>query len=246
MSKLINLIWFFIRITDFIVFSLFMYLLSFAPKALISKTYINLFQKWCQCFIQALGIDLAIHQKFLHDLPKQYIVISNHPSAFEDIGMPSAFKAIFLAKSEVRTWFVLGRISEAAGTVYVKRDSKESRTQAMLGLGRLLETGHNIGLYPEGGCKGKRIHLPFYSGAFELSIKYNIPIVPVFLHYEAQDDFVWKNQSLVGKIWDLLHAKNKRANYYIHDALYPENFENKDELMQQTQALYIQWQQNYL
>ena len=55
-----------------------------------------------------------------------------------------------------------------------------------------VNAGQNIALYPEGGCKGRRLFHEFKSGAFEVSMRTGVPILPVFLHYEAQDDFEWQ------------------------------------------------------
>ena len=68
-----------------------------------------------------------LHQKNLKPLPKQYILVANHPSSFEDIGIPALFEVPPLAKMDERKWFLPGEISEAAGTMIVKRDNKESR-----------------------------------------------------------------------------------------------------------------------
>ena len=131
---------------DFILLTTFMYLLSFLPKSWLTKFYPKLFRFWCKSFVTALGIDLKLHQKNLHPIPKQYILIANHPSAFEDIGVPALFNVYSLAKIEVKNWFVFGRISHAAGTLYVHRESKESRNAAAQEIIDQLNTGKSIAL----------------------------------------------------------------------------------------------------
>ena len=211
------------------------------------KFYPKLFRFWCKSFVTALGIDLKLHQKNLHPIPKQYILIANHPSAFEDIGVPALFNVYSLAKIEVKNWFVFGRISHAAGTLYVHRESKESRNAAAQKIIDQLNTGKSIALYPEGGCKGRRIFETFRYGAFDISLKTGIPILPVFLHYEAQEDFEWTEpHTLIHKIWHFLTTKNNRANYYVYDALNPNDFSSKEEFMQHTHKLYLSWQSKYL
>ncbi len=70
--------------------------------------YYSLFRFWCRSFARALGVDLRLHQKNTRALPKHYILIANHPSAFEDIGIPALFPVHSLAKIEVRR-LVAGR-----------------------------------------------------------------------------------------------------------------------------------------
>jgi 1-acyl-sn-glycerol-3-phosphate acyltransferase len=71
------------------LFTLLMYLLSFLPQSLLKSFYFPLFRFWTRAFVRALGVDLRLHQKNLRPLPQQYILIANHPSAFEDIGIPA-------------------------------------------------------------------------------------------------------------------------------------------------------------
>ena len=93
-----------------------MYLLSWLPRVLLKGFYFPLFRFWSRSFVRALGIDLRVHQKNTRPLPEQYILIANHPSAFEDIGIPAVFPVHSLAKIEVRDWWLVGRISMASGS----------------------------------------------------------------------------------------------------------------------------------
>jgi 1-acyl-sn-glycerol-3-phosphate acyltransferase len=232
---------------DFIGFTMVMYVLTFLPKIILDRFYPRLFRVWCWSFVRALGVDLKINQKNLHKLPEQYILIANHPSAFEDIGVPALFPVHSLAKIEVRDWWFVGRISWAAGTLYVHRESKESRSEAAQQIEQELAAGKNIALYPEGGCKGRRIFESFRYGAFDISLKSGVPILPVFLYYEAQDDFEWTApHTLVHKIWHMMTSKNNRATYYVFDAVDPARFSSKEEYNGYVHNLYIEWQKKYL
>ncbi len=235
-----------IGLVDLILITVVAYTLSFLPTKYRQYWYRSLFRYWCWVFIRALRVDLFLHQKNQHDLPKQYILISNHPSAFEDLGMSALFNTHYLAKIEMKDWWILGRISQAAGTIYVQRESKESRQMATDTLHQALEDGLNVGIYPEGGCKGRRIFLPFRYGAFDLSIQTGVPIIPVFLHYEAQQEFEWQFQHLLYKLWMILRSQNRRANYYVYDAIDPKQFTSKEEYCVHVQNLYLEWQKRYM
>jgi lyso-ornithine lipid O-acyltransferase len=235
-----------IGIIDLILVTAILYLLSFLPKPILKNWYPALFRYWCKVFIRALRVELYVHQHYQGTLPKQYILIGNHPSAFEDIGMPALFDAKFLAKHEVKDWFIVGRIGYAAGTLYVDRESKPSRKEAFETLKDAIKKGDSVALYPEGGCKGRRLVIPFQFGAFDLAIQTATPIIPVFLQYEAQEDFEWDNEHLVYKIWQILCARNSRANYHIYDPIDPQNFTSKEALCEHVQALYLDWQKKWL
>ena len=232
---------------DFILLTMILYIASWLPHCLHGRMYFRMFRVWCRAFVRALDVDLKLHQKNLNPIPEQYILIANHPSAFEDVGIPALFEVYSLAKYEVAKWWIVGRMSKAAGTLYVKRESKESRHQAAEQIKQELDKGKNIALYPEGGCKGKRIFESFRYGAFDVSLKTGIPVLPVFLHYESQDDFEWRSpHTLIDKLIHFLNTKNNTVNYYVFDAIDPAQFENKEEYTDYVWNLYNNWQKKYL
>ena len=229
-----------------IVLSILLYLLSHLPRALSGRYYHLLARYWCRIMVRALDVDLRLINKNTLPLPEQYILIANHPSALEDFAVPALFDIYPLAKAGVRNWFVLGRISDYAGTIYVARSSASSRQAAKEALSEAVRSGKNIVIFPEGGCKGARIFERFHSGAFEISLQTGIPILPVFLQYIDQQAFVWKDESLVKKLWQIFRSDNNRVNYYVFDAIQPDGFNDREKFAAHVHSLYLQWQEQYL
>ncbi len=231
---------------DFILVCIVVYLLSWLPwpgKHPVAR----LFPVWCRAFARALEVDIRVHQKHRKHLPQRYILIANHPSAFEDIGIPAVFNVVSLAKLQVQDWFIVGRIAKAAGTLFVDRDNPESRKQVIHTMVDAVNAGQNIALYPEGGCKGRRLFSEFKTGAFEVSFRTGVPILPVFLHYEAQDDFEWQPPyTLPDKIRHIMTAVNNRANYYVYDPLDPKDYADRYAMKAAAYALYVRWNAQYL
>jgi 1-acyl-sn-glycerol-3-phosphate acyltransferase len=231
---------------DFTAFTALMYLLSWLPWRGVHPVA-RMFHAWCRTFVRAIDVDLRLHQKNRQRLPARFILIANHPSALEDIGIPALFDVVSLAKLQVQDWFIVGRITKAAGTLYVDRDDPESRHQVIQTMVDAVAGGQNIALYPEGGCKGRRLFSEFKSGAFDVSIRTGIPILPVFLHYEAQDDFEWQPPyTLPDKIWHMMKTSNNHANYYVFDPMDPKDYADKYEMKAAAYALYVKWNAQYL
>lgn len=223
-----------------------MYICSFLPKYLNRYYYFSLYRIWCVVFVRALRIDLKLHQKNIESLPKHYIMIANHPSAPEDVAIPGLFPVRSLAKKEVGDWPISGRISTASGNLYVDRKCKESRKNAVNDMIKAVNSGDNIALYPEGGCTGRRLNKRFLNGAFEVSMRTGVPIIPVFIHYESQEDFEWLQQSMTKKIWQMVWTKNHTANYYVFDAINPKDFNDVEEYKQYFYMKYEAWNDKYL
>ncbi len=230
-----------------ILLTVILYVLSYLPRFVTRRFYPRLFWTWSRFFVRALGVELYLHQKNHRPLPKSYIMVANHPSAFEDVGIPALFPVFSVAKIEVRDWWIVGRIAAAAGTLFVERESKESRQAVAEQMIDELQKGKNIAIYPEGGCKGRRIFESFRYGSFDVAMRSGIPIVPVFLHYEAQERFEWQPPyTLVQKLWHILTSRNHRVNYYVYDAIEPADFSDKESFANHVHALYLKWQERYL
>src|SRR5882672_6021821 len=119
-----------VALADFAAFTALLYLLSWLPWR-GRHPVARMFNAWCRSFVRALDVDLRLQQKNLKRLPERFILIANHPAAFEDIGIPALFEVASLAKRQVQDWFIVGRISKAAGTLYFDRDDPASRHHAI-------------------------------------------------------------------------------------------------------------------
>jgi len=228
-----------------IALSIVLYAYSYLPRFFSGNYYHFLSRLWCKIFIRALGVDLKLVHKNTKPLPKQYILIANHPSVLEDFGIPALFDVYPLAKSGVRDWILLGRISDYAGTIFVERENTQSRQIALQSLIETTKTGKNLAIFPEGGCKGRRLYKKFKNGAFDVSLQTGIPILPVFLQYIDEQAFEWSGQTLLQKLWQIFTADDKRVNYFVHDAIYPEKFNDKESYAKSVYSRYQQWQEDY-
>lgn len=231
---------------DFLLCTVVTYLISFLPYNKFGWLTQPCFRMWCRCFARFVGVKVYAHERHLDRLPDQYIVIANHPSIFEDIGMPATVPARYLAKGDVEKWPIGGQIAKSGGTIYFDRESQGGRQGAREALKAALLAGDSVGIYVEGGCKGRRIHFPFTYGAFDLAMETKLPILPVFIEYEAQCQFEWSVQSGPGMAWAVMNARNKRANYHIHDPIYPSRFVSSEHFKKHIEGLYAEWEKKYL
>lgn len=239
--------WRILLLLDFFGFTLLLYLSTWIPGVPGSSAFVWAFHRWCRAFVQALGIELHLHQHFQGQLPAQFVLIANHPSALEDIGIPALFSVRSLAKAEVQHWWILGRISWAAKTLYVQRDNARSRAQALQNITEALAQGDSLAIYPEGGCKGRRLHLPFQRGAFVSAHQARLPILPVLLHHEAQAVFEWGPQeSLPQKIWAMLTSPNPHVHYHVFDPIAAQDFASAESLQAACEQQMLAYQARYL
>lgn len=214
------------------------FLLSFLPGKTTSSIFPSLYKFWSKRFFNIFCIVEHIHQKNKLNIPSQFILISNHPSGIELLWLPSRFKVVPLAKEEIRHWVFLGRITASIGTVYVKRKDPGSRHAASHALLEKVREGRSLMIFPEGGCYGKEVQ-PFFMGAFDLSFKTGVPILPVFLQYEETDTYFWGDYGLIRfMVRALILPRNRNAHLYIFDPIYPGEFKDEKDMHDKVYGFY--------
>ncbi|HUN21589.1 MAG TPA: lysophospholipid acyltransferase family protein [Anaerolineales bacterium] len=131
-------------------------------------------------------------------------VFPNHVSFVDIVVMLSLLPMRFLSKEEIRKWLVIGWLAESMGTVFVKRESKDSRAEAREQLGKVA-LYPSVVLYPEGKInhEGKELLLPFRLGAFEIAVQHHIPILPCVILYEKPEYVHWGDESIIQAGWRL-------------------------------------------
>lgn len=245
MIAILNFIKYIIYAIDFLLVTIVFFLLSFLPTPLTKKFFPAMYQIWSLRFFRIFSIKEHIHEKFSKPLPKQFILISNHPSGIELMWLPSRFRVVPLAKYEIQDWFIIGRIIKGIGTIFVKRRDRASRHSANDALLQAAKDGKNIMIFPEGGCYGKRIQ-SFYKGAFQLSKTTGIPIIPTFLHYEEENTYYWGDYGLIKfMVRALFLPKNRNGHLYIFDAIQPENFKDEIDMCEHTYQFYLEAEKKY-
>jgi len=115
-------------------------------------------------------------------------IVANHSSWLDIVVLQSAAPVVFVAKSEVAGWPVIGRIVRAIGTVLIERRPTEAARQSAA-LHARLARGDQLAFFPEGtSTDGSRV-LPFKSALFGVffapDLKDALRIQPVTIAYRA-------------------------------------------------------------
>ncbi|MEO6137499.1 MAG: lysophospholipid acyltransferase family protein [Luteimonas sp.] len=110
-----------------------------------------------------MGIVVDVHGS-MHG--GQTVWVANHLSYLDILAIGSLAKCSFVAKDDVGTWPILGRLARLWGTVFI---SRVSRRAADVGksLASALATGRSLVVFPEGTTSDGTTVLPFKSSLFE-------------------------------------------------------------------------------
>ncbi len=158
----------------------------------------------------------------LQKIPKKgpFLLASNHISFLDPplYGFVSSWanrEIFFLAKSglfEVNVWF--SWIIRFFHAMTIDTSGDKNKNLALIKKLKLI-IKHNFGIliFPEGTRSKTKCLLPFKPGVGYLSLKYNIPVIPAYIH----------NANLPVK--DIIF-KRKPIIFIFDDAIYPQSYPN--------------------
>ena len=127
----------------------------------------------------------------------------NHVSYVEVLALESIMPTRFLAKAEIRDWWVVGKIATAIGCVFVQRGDKESRREARQAL-TAVETFPPITIFPEGKRGPGDALLPFRYGAFEIVTQGGFAFLPIAVTFNNMEIAIWhRKENILKALWRL-------------------------------------------
>ena len=159
---------------------------------------------WCRRIVVAMGIEFEV----AGTLPRAGAVVSNHLSYLDILLFSAVRPFVMVAKSEVRWWPLLGRLTARAGTVYIDREGGPPMYPAV---NRAMAEAYRLGLpvlfFPEGTTTNGSEVLPFRRGLFHSVLNNGVELRTAAVRYEiadgtgaecVADDVCWWGDTLFG------------------------------------------------
>jgi 1-acyl-sn-glycerol-3-phosphate acyltransferase len=110
------------------------------------------------------------------------ILMANHRSYVDVMFFRSATPQIYLSKSEVKSWPLIGWGAKALDVVFVDRSSKESRSASRAELAERVRNGLSPVVFPEGTTVDRGL-LEFNPGMFYTAAELGVPVIPFVMEY---------------------------------------------------------------
>jgi len=154
------------------------------------------------------------------------VIISNHFGYLDGIVLGSLFPVIFVSKTEVKSWPLVGQWTTLCGTIFINRQKKGLIPLAVNEMSRKLKQQANILLFPEGAAtNGERI-LPFQTAPLAAPLRSRAIIVPVTLAYQSVNEqpistanrdliYCYDDMSDVTHFWKLLALRRVEVRVTI-------------------------------
>jgi 1-acyl-sn-glycerol-3-phosphate acyltransferase len=138
-------------------------------------------QRWATNVLLILNIE--VHCDGLTPAASTGLLVANHLSWLDILVIQSLSPGVFVAKSEVRRWPLIGAMAQACATIFVERSSPRS-TRAMIdNTIAAFEQGYSVIAFPEGTSSDGSGVAVFHANIFEGAIKAETNVQPITLRY---------------------------------------------------------------
>jgi lyso-ornithine lipid O-acyltransferase len=143
---------------------------------------------WHRINVRALGLRIHVVGEMTPLRP--LLIASNHISWTDIEVMASLFDMTFIAKSDIDTWPVIGKLFRLQRPIYVERNRKRRTGEQASEIAKRMDADQPIVLFPEGTTGDGNMILPFKSSLFgaaaksiESGIRDTVHVQPVAIVY---------------------------------------------------------------
>ncbi len=196
--------------------------------------------RWLQwCARRTLRV-FAVQTKHSGALPQSGLLVSNHLTYLDIIVLVSLAPAVFVSKSEVKSWPVFGWCASLAGTLFVDRTRRSDVARMNSEIERALGDGNVVVLFPEGTSWNGSEVLPFKSSLLEPIVGTRYPLTVGGIRYAvaagsvADDICYWGDMTFFPHLVKLMTKRQVIAR--VAFAPVPEPAANRKDLACQLQA----------
>jgi len=192
---------------------------------------------WARACLRILGLKVDVHGGRHTGLPlhcelhsTRFLLVSNHQSYLDVVIIASVFPALFVAKTEVSRWPLLGWLSRLGGTIFVKREDARSGVGAAYRVSRSLRDGVNVQVFPEATTGDGSSVLPFNGLFFASAVRSQAPVLPLTIKFqsvngrpmdrEALDLVCWYGEmDFARHFWTLLSVESAEVSLVINEPI---------------------------
>lgn len=144
----------------------------------------RILRRWSAELIHILNVRIVIpHDDAMHTQPAG-IIVSNHISWLDVIVLNAVIPLRFVAKSEVRSWPVIGWLCMRAQTLFIERGRARDAARINRQLVELLQDGGSLAVFPEGTTTDGRQVGDFHASLLQPAVDAGSQIHPVAIRYQ--------------------------------------------------------------
>ena len=186
----------------------------FVPNKVLWRQVI--LRAWARTFVRVSNMKI----KVIGSPPAPpFFLVCNHLSYTDVPALSAVVNCVFVAKGEIESWFLAGKICRDMGTIFINRSNRRDIPRAGNEIVKRLEQGEGVIVFPEGtSTKGETV-LPFNSSFLEFAAQKDLPVFYASITYatppdapKASDAVSWWDEKTFGEhLWYLFQAREYKA-----------------------------------
>lgn len=177
---------------------------------------------WARTAVALLGVQLEVRGT---PPTRPSLLVANHLSYVDIFLLATQTSALFVAKSEVATWPVIGLFCRSFHTVFIDRKRKRDLPRVIEEIATALRQGRTVVLFPEGTSTSGALVLPFKSSLFEAAARVGVSVSWASLTYRTFEERPpashavcwWEDMTFVPHLYALLQLPRFRATITFSD-----------------------------
>jgi 1-acyl-sn-glycerol-3-phosphate acyltransferase len=143
-------------------------------------------RRWSRALLAILRVEVRAHNA-PPTLPERCLLVSNHVSWLDIFAIYAVAPGLFVAKSEIRDWPVVGGLVRRVGTLFIERGSRRHARRTNERVVAALEAGRLVAVCPEGTTTDGRSVGHFHAALLQPAIDARALVLPVALRFADAD-----------------------------------------------------------
>ena len=190
---------------------------------------------WSKQLLKHLGIKLTVHGKN-ETVEITEILIANHSSWLDIFALNAVEVSRFIAKAEVGSWPLIGRLCKKTGTLFIQRNKASELTRLNKEIEEAVNRGQKIAFFPEGTTSDGLSVLKFKSALIQPIIENKLNVQPVYLRYvdkhgqQTTQAAYFDDISLVRSIRQVLSAIGLTIELHYLEPITPYDHDTRRDL----------------
>lgn len=128
---------------------------------------------------------LELENSVRGSMPRSGLLVCNHLGYLDVLVIASLGPVVFVAKSDVGNWPVIGKLLERSGTILAERGRPLTARKTAARIRAALEEGLTVVLFPEGTSSDGSSVLPYKPALLQAALDAGAAVTPAAIAYQV-------------------------------------------------------------